>query len=252
MSLKSAIDFAPSGNAGLCESALRPRKVAVVQSNYIPWKGYFDLINLVDEFILFDDVQYTRRDWRNRNKIKTQNGPMWLTIPVEVKGRYSQRIGDTVISDPQWNRAHWKSIVHSYSKANYFQTYKELFEELYLGSDERLLSQINYRFLAAICRTLGVRTKISWSTDYHLIEGKTEKLVDLCKQTGATEYISGPAAKAYLEEKLFCEAGIKISYMDYSGYQEYEQLFPPFEHSVSIIDLILNAGPNATTYLRTF
>ena len=252
MSVNSATDFKTSGNVGPCESVLPIRKVAVVQSNYIPWKGYFDLINLVDEFILFDDMQYTKRDWRNRNRIKTQNGLMWLTIPVEVKGKYFQKVGQTVISDPEWNREHWKSISHSYAKANYFHAYKDLFEELYLGSSERLLSQTNYRFITEICRALGVRTKISWSMDYRLVEGKTERLVDLCEQTGATEYVSGPAAKAYLEEKLFSEAGIELSYMDYSGYPEYEQLFPPFEHSVSIIDLIFNTGPNASSYMRTF
>lgn len=102
-----------------------PKKIAILQSNYIPWKGYFDLINLVDEFILFDDMQYTRRDWRNRNKIKTANGLNWLTIPVEVKGKYFQKIKDTVVSNAAWNRRHWDSIVHSYSRARYFGKYKK-------------------------------------------------------------------------------------------------------------------------------
>lgn len=101
------------------------KKIAILQSNYIPWKGYFDLINLVDEFILYDDMQYTRRDWRNRNRIKTANGERWLTIPVEVKGKYFQKIKDTVVSDAAWNRKHWDSIVHSYSRAGYFGKYKK-------------------------------------------------------------------------------------------------------------------------------
>ena len=226
------------------------RKIAVVQSNYIPWKGYFDLINLVDEFILFDDVQYTKSDWRNRNKIKSQNGLIWLTIPV--KHNYLQKIKDTVISYPGWNRKHWKSIVQNYSKAKYFHTYRELFEDLYLGCNERFLSQINYRFLTAICEILGINTKLSWSMDYRLIEGKTERLVDLCKQSGATEYISGPAAKCYINEALFAEQGIALRYMDYSGYPEYNQLFPPFEHNISIIDLIFNEGPDAPKYMKSF
>ena len=96
------------------------KKVAIVQSNYIPWKGYFDLINSVDEFILYDDMQYTMRDWRNRNKIKTKNGLMWLTIPVQVKGKYYQKIRETIISDPQWNRNPWQSISHNYFQAKYF------------------------------------------------------------------------------------------------------------------------------------
>ncbi len=228
------------------------KKLAVVQSNYVPWKGYFDLINLVDEFILFDDMQYTRRDWRNRNKIKTPNGPAWLTIPVQVKGKFLQKIRDTVISDRDWNRKHWKTIVHHYSRAKHFQQYNELFEELYLGSTQTYLSQINYRFLTAICHLLGIDTRISWSMDYRLVEGKTERLVDLCQQAGATEYVSGPTAKGYIDEHLFAEARIAVSYIDYSGYPEYDQLFPPFEHHISIVDLILNTGPDAPKYMKSF
>ena len=228
------------------------KKLALVQSNYIPWKGYFDLINLVDEFVLFDDVQYTRRDWRNRNRIKTADGVRWLTIPVEVKGKYFQKINETVINDPGWSRLHWKTITHSYSKAAFFHEYRDRFEKLYLGSTDRYLSQINYRFIVAICEMLGISTKISWSMNYGLTAGKTERIVDLCTQAGATEYISGPAAKAYMQEDLFRAKGIAVSYIDYSDYPEYRQLYPPFEHRVSMIDLILNEGPNAPKYMKSF
>jgi len=233
----------------LHEQRNRKRKKIAI---YIPWKGYFDIINMVDEFILYDDMQYTKRDWRNRNKIKTKNGVIWLTTPVKVKGRYYQKIKDTVISDPRWKYKHWKSIVFNYSKAKYFKIYKELFEELYLGTDEKFLSKINYRFLKAICQILGIKTKLSWSMDYNLVEGKTEKLISLCKQTGASSYLSGPAAKGYIDEELFNKEEIELEYMDYSGYPEYNQLFPPFDHFVSIIDLILNEGPNATKYMKSF
>jgi hypothetical protein len=228
------------------------KAIAIVQSNYIPWRGYFDLINSVDEFVLYDDMQYTRRDWRNRNLIKSRNGPLWLTIPVEVKGRYSQQIKDTVVADQEWPRGHWRSIVHSYSKANYFSDYQAQFEELYSGMQEKLLSQINYRFITTICRTLGIDTRISWSMDYDLAGDKTQRLVNLCKQTGATEYLSGPAAKTYLDEELFAREGIRVSYMDYSGYPEHRQLYPPFEPKVSIIDLILNEGPDAKKFMKSF
>jgi hypothetical protein len=228
------------------------KKVAILQSNYMPWKGYFDIINLVDEFILFDDVQYTKRDWRNRNKIKTKSGLMWLTIPVIVKNRFYQSIRETRVDDTRWNRKHWSSIVHNYSKARYFNFYKEQFEELYLGNNEVFLSQINYRFLVAICQLLGIVTKICWSTDYCLVEGKTEKLIDLCKQTGATEYISGPAGKNYISDELFREENIVLRYIDYSGYPEYRQFHPPFEHNVSIIDLIFHEGPQAPKYMLSF
>jgi len=228
------------------------KKVAILQSNYIPWKGYFDLIHMVDEFILYDDAQYTRRDWRNRNIVKTPTGLIWLTVPVEVKGKYFQAIKETVISDSEWNRKHWKTISHHYSRARCFKDYCSFFEDLYLGSSERYLSELNYRFLKAICQLLGIETKISWSMDYELVEGKTERLVGLCKQAGAAEYISGPAAKDYIDERLFASEGIALRYIDYSGYPEYPQLCPPFEHRVSVIDLILNTGPNATSYMRSF
>lgn len=228
------------------------KKVAAVQSNYIPWKGYFDLINMVDEFILLDDVQYTRRDWRNRNQIKTAEGPTWLSIPVKVKGKYFQPIKETTVSEPDWGTKHWKTIVHNYSQARYFKVYRDTFEAIYLDSTETFLSQINYRFIKAICEILGITTTLSWSMDYRLIEGKTERLVDLCRQAQASEYISGPSAKGYLDEGLFCQAQMRVSYIDYGDYPEYEQLFPPFEHRVSILDLIFNTGPNATQYMKSF
>jgi len=233
-------------------TTLPTKKVAIVQSNYIPWKGYFDLINLVDEFILFDDMQYTKRDWRNRNLIKTPAGLRWLTIPVAVKGNFFQKIQDTQISDPGWARKHWESIVHNYSKAKHFAAYRELFADLYLSSQERFLSRINYGFLSAICKILGIKTTLSWSADYESAEGKTERLVSLCRQAGATTYISGPAARDYLDETLFNDANISLEYMDYSSYPEYRQLSPPFEHRVSVIDLIFNEGPEATKYMKSF
>jgi hypothetical protein len=228
------------------------KSVAIVQSNYIPWKGYFDLINLVDEFIIFDDMQYTRRDWRNRNKIKTPNGLLWLTIPMKVRDRYFQKICESVISDPQWNEKHWKAIRYNYAKAPFFDDFKDIFEELYFGCEEKLLSYINYQFLTDICKILGIDTKLSWSMDYNLIEGKTERLVDLCKQSGATSYLSGPSAKGYIEEVLFEREGISLEYINYSEYPEYTQMFPPFEHGVSIIDLIFNEGPNAPKFMMSF
>lgn len=225
------------------------KKIAIVQSNYIPWKGYFDLISGVDEFILFDDVQYTKRDWRNRNKIKTKNGLAWLTIPVQVKDKYYQKISETQTADKNWAKKHWTTIKHNYSQACAYNENKDLFENLYLTMDERYLSKINYRFLTVIMDILGIKTKLTWSHDYKLVEDKTERLVSLCEQVGATEYISGPAAKEYIKEDIFKEANIKFSWMDYSGYREYRQLYPPFEHAVSIIDLIFNTGQNARAYL---
>lgn len=228
------------------------KRVAVVQSNYIPWKGYFDMIGMVDEFILYDDAQYTRRDWRNRNRIKTPKGTRWLSIPVTTRGRFSQRIDETKISDPEWGRRHWDTILHEYAAAPHFKAFKKRFEELYLGEKEDSLSRVNFRFLIALCGMLGIKTKITWSTDYSCSGEKTEKLVQLCKKAGATEYLSGPAAKDYLDEKKFLDLGINVRWMDYSGYPEYGQLHPPFVHEVSVVDLILNEGPNAARFMKSF
>ena len=176
---------------------------------------------------------------------------MWLTIPVNVKGKYFQSIKEMTVNDPEWNRSHWKTIVHCYAKARYFSSYREVFEDLYLNTMQDHLSRINYRFLDAICRLLVIKTKLSWSMDYELIGDRTERLVNLCKQAGGTEYLSGPAAKAYLNEDLFRQENISISYIDYSGYDDYHQLYPPFEPHVSIIDLIFNEGPNVAKYMKS-
>lgn len=197
-------------------------------------------------------MQYTRRDWRNRNLIKSATGPIWLTIPVEVKGRYFQTIKDTVVSESGWNKAHWKTITHCYARAACFGQYKEILEDLYLGTAERNLSLINFRFLKAVCGLLGIATKISWSMDYQLTGDKTERLVGLCEQAQATEYLSGPTARTYLDEEAFTRRGIKVRYMDYSSYPEYRQLYPPFEPKVSILDLILNEGPDARKFMISF
>lgn len=227
------------------------KKIAIVQSSYIPWKGYFDLIKSVDEFILFDDRQYTRRDWRNRNRIKTSQGLKWLTIPVKVKGKYHQKICETQIDDGDWNYKHWKTILMNYSKAKYFPRYKNNFEELFLNMNEKYLSFVNYRFIKKICELLDIHAKITWSMDFEMIEGKTERLIHICKQAKAHEYLSGPSAKSYIDEKLFNSVGIRLSYMDYSHYIPYAQLFPPFRHEVSIIDLIFNEGPNSVNFMKS-
>lgn len=228
------------------------KKVAILQSNYIPWKGYFDLINMVDEFILYDDVQYTRRDWRNRNLIKTPEGTKWLTIPVEVKGKYTQRICDTRIVNTGWAKEHWKTIQTTYARAPQFRAFESFFGELYLNANQEYLSELNYCFLTAICGLLGIKTRITRSSDYALSDGKNERLIGLCLQAGANHYISGPAAKSYLDESEFAAANLSLSYIDYGGYPEYEQLYPPFEHGVTILDLIFCKGSEATQYMKSF
>ena len=227
------------------------KKIAILQSNYIPWKGYFDLINMVDEFIFYDEVQYTKNDWRNRNKIKTPQGIQWLTIPVRQES-LEQKIKDTKISDKKWNIKHWRTISQNYSKSKYFKDYKDIFEELYLTCDEEYLSQINYKFITTINEILEIKTKLSWSSEFELVDGQTEKLLGICKDCNADIYLSGPAAKDYFNEELAKQENIKVEWMDYSGYKEYEQLNPPFEHGVTILDLIFNKGDRAKEFMKSF
>jgi hypothetical protein len=207
---------------------------------------------MADEFVLYDDMQYTRRDWRNRNQIKTKDGLKWLSIPVEVKGKYFQKINETKVSESDWGEKHWNTILHNYSKAKFFNEYKTIFEELYLNSKEEFLSKINYNFIKAICDILDIRTEMKWSSEFNLLEEKTERLVDICKNEGATDYYSGPAAKAYMNEELFEKENIKIHYFDYSGYPEYTQLHGDFTHAVSILDLIFNEGPDSKKFMKSF
>jgi WbqC-like protein family len=228
------------------------KKVAISQSNYIPWRGYFNNIKMVDEFVLYDDMQYTKRDWRNRNKIKTPNGLKWLTIPVEVKGKFFQKINETKISDKHWNTKHLNILKSNYVKARCYKNVIGFIEELYNTATHNYLSEINYHFLSEICTYLKIDTKISFSNDYKLLKGdKTEKLVDLCLQLEASEYYTGSAAKNYMDKSLFEKENISVFYFDYSNYPEYSQLYGKFEHQVSILDLIFNEGEVAVNFLKT-
>lgn len=230
------------------------KKVAILQSNYIPWKGYFDMINLVDEFIILDEVQYTRRDWRNRNKIKTQNGLLWITIPVMVKGNFLQKISETKISEEAWAEKHWQTLKMVYSKAPFFKMYENEFADFYLNTAPSLenLSQINQHLILLINEILGIKTKISLDKDYGVVDGANERLLDLCKKASATCYLSGPAAQDYMDTSLFNKENIEVEWMDYSGYKEYNQQYPPFQHGVSILDLLFSEGENARLYMKSF
>lgn len=208
------------------------------------------MIAAADEFILYDDMQYTRRDWRNRNQIKTPQGLQWLTVPVKVKGKYHQTIRKTEIDDTDWAEAHWKALLQNYRRALHFDDVAAVLEPLYRQRQYTHLSALNRAFIEIVCAYLKITTKISNSWDYRLVDGKTEKLVDLCIQAEGTDYISGPAARSYIEERLFSERGIRLTWFDYSGYAEYPQLWGEFTHHVTILDLLFNCGKDASRYMK--
>ncbi len=226
------------------------KKIAIVQSNYIPWKGYFDMISMVDEFILYDDMQYTRRDWRNRNQIKTPQGVQWLTVPVKVKGRYDQRIRDTEIDGAQWSTAHWKTLSQNYRRSPFFEEVASWLEPLYCNGNYSHLSDLNRKFIESICAYLKINTVIKNSSDYSFDEGKSERLLEICKAAGGTHYVSGPAAKNYLDTTLFDNEKIAVTWMSYNDYPEYEQLWGEYSHGVSILDLLFNCGPTSSKFMK--
>ena len=224
------------------------KAVAILQSSYIPWKGYFDIIHTVDEFVWYDDVQYTKNDWRNRNRIITANGTQWMTVPCSGKG--GLLINQVELKNPRWQEKHWKTLCNAYSKAPYFSLYREFFEELYLGCRWKILYQMNCTFIEKISQEiLGINTTFSDSMDYDVQGGKQDRLISILEKSGAKTYISGPAAKNYIDEDRFRYHNINIEWMDYSGYPDYPQIYGDFTHTVSILDLLFNVGEEAPWYI---
>lgn len=224
-----------------------PKKIAILQSNYIPWKGYFDLIANVDEFVLYDDVQYTKNDWRNRNIIISSEGPRWLTIPVGID--LKRKINEVKISD-SWNLNHWKIISDNYKSAPHFLEIALWLKPLYLDRKYENLSELNRAFIEAICKYLNITTKISNSWDYKARGARSERLVNICLETKSTQYISGPSAQNYIDKDLFLKNQIELKWFSYDNYPTYSQIqSKKFIHEVSIIDLLFNCGNTSLSYL---
>jgi hypothetical protein len=229
-------------------SPRKDRRAAILQSCYIPWKGYFDIIATVDVFVVYDDVKYSKNHWHNRNLIKTQHGLKWLTVPVSHGGVDS--IDSTRIARP-FAHKHWRSIAQSYARAPFFRKYSEQLEHCFkLAGSLESLSAVNVLFLKALCGELGIRTEIISSRDIEARGTATERLLKIVRGAGADRYLSGPSARAYFDEEVFKAAGVTPEWMDYHGYPEYEQLHGGFEHAVSVLDLLFNTGPHARRYLR--
>jgi hypothetical protein len=229
------------------------KRLAIVQSNYIPWRGYFDLIDSVDEFVLLDTAEYTTRDWRNRNQIKTPNGLLWLSIPVRTKGRRHQAIEDVEITERTWTETHLESIRHAYGRAPFFDQVHPVLVRLYAEA-ARLdrLTAVNRLFLEGLGAELAVTTPLTDASAHPGVPGAdaTARLVQICRDVGATHYISGPAAKAYMELDQFAAAGIEVEWFSYAGYTDYAQLHGSFEPAVSIVDTLMMLGAEARSVFR--
>jgi hypothetical protein len=227
-------------------------KVVILQPSYIPWRGYFHQIAKADLFVFYDDVQYDKRGWRNRNRIKTPKGPFWLTIPVLGKGVQTHQIPIHKIQicwDRDWNRDHWRAIQQAYQNAPFFKNYAPLLEDFY-QAHPNLLIDFTIPFSIALAEALGLnRTRFMRSSQIPgLSGGKTDRLINILKYVEGTHYITGPLARDYIEEEKFKDAGITLEYMVYD-YPEYPQLYPPYDPQISAIDLLFMTGKQALTYI---
>jgi len=226
-------------------------KCVILQPSYIPWRGYFHQIYKADVFVFFDDIQYDKHGWRNRNQIKTSQGKQWLTIPVHSRGAMVENVpinqAQIDWSKP-WSSSHWKALSFAYGRAPFFRAYAPLLESFYHRCDE-FLADFTIDLTIALARELGIgRTRFVRSSALNTSGQKTERLIEILVQLGATHYISGPSARAYIEEDKFTASGITLEYMEYN-YPEYPQLYPPYDPQVSILDLMFMTGPEALNYI---
>lgn len=230
-------------------------RVVVLQSNYIPWKGYFDLLKSADLFVVYDSVQYTKNDWRNRNQLLGPNGPIWLTIPVQTAGQATQKISETTVKDGRWARKHWMTTVQALGKRPHFASYRDEWQSWFAtAGDLDNLHEINLIFLRGLARQLSIDTSIVNDTDFEFASDAgtaTERLVSLCESVGCTTYITGPAGLDYMNLSEFEQAGIAVEVIAYDQYPTYPQLLEPFSHYVSALDLLANVGADAVSHLAS-
>ena len=224
-------------------------RVGIIQSNYLPWRGYFDFIDDVDLFVIHDDLQFTKGDWRNRNRIKTPQGARWMTVPVHYR-QTAQLICDTEIDYSRpWQRDHRNLIAANLGKAPYVQHVLDLVEPE-IDAGHRTISELNVALMTAVCRYLQVRTPLRMSAEFGLTKARTERLIELLTAIGARTYVSGPSARAYLDEARFREAGMALEYKQYV-YPPYPLLWGAFDGALSVIDTIAHCGPETRRVLKS-
>lgn len=224
-------------------------RVGIIQSNYIPWRGYFDFINSVDLFVFYDDVQYTRRDWRNRNRIKTPDGVKWLSVPVLHKNT-AQQIDETLIDYGQkWWEKHLRKIELAYQKMPYFASYFQQYGEI-LAEKFETISELNQSLVRWLMLCLGIPTPLKSTSELNISGRSTERLINILRTVGASHYLSGPSAAAYLDYDQFRQAGIALEYKSYD-YPTYPQPHGPFVPDVSVLDLLFSVGGKAKEYLKS-
>ena len=220
------------------------------QPVYLPWLGLFHKIALAEMFCLFDIVQYQKRDYNNRNKIKTPNGEIWLTVPVESKQHFDKKLCDIKIIDNGWNKKQFKSISFSYKKSPFFDQYIEGLEKILLKKNYSYLSELNQEFLKYFLSCLNIDIPIVKASDYDFIGYKSELVLDMCVKLGAKKYIFGCQGKNYADLESFKAKKIDVFFQDYQ-HPNYHQLHGEFIPRLSIIDLLFNEGPKSLDILKT-
>lgn len=225
------------------------KKVAIIQSSFLPWRGYFDIIKSVDEFIFLDSVQFTRRDWRSRNKIKTQHGTKWLSVPCKSKGKFVSNIKDIETDGIRWKKSHIDTITGCYKRSKEFDTFMPLLTSIYDLEKQDYLSDFNIRLISAVCNYLGIETVIKQDFDLPIETNKNDRLLYICQRANADIYVSGPSAKHYIDKSQFRRNGLDVEFFEYSIARPYNQPWGDFSPNLSIIDLIFNLGRDARLFL---
>ena len=228
-------------------------KIAISQSNYIPWKGYFDLIQSVDEFIFFDEVQFTRRDWRNRNLIRSSDRKKWLTIPIDNKGNYKEIISNIKVHNDNWKKVHLEILKQSYSKSDHFNEVYSFFNDCFSNLNTNKLSEINKTIIIKICNLLNFNTLFIDSKNISKSKKNTtasERLLEICIMRKANIYVTGLAAKNYLDEKIFNKNNIKVYWFDYGHTKAYKQPYQNFYENLSVVDCLMNCGKDKNKFLN--
>lgn len=224
-------------------------KVAIMQPTYLPWTGYFDLMERSNIFVFLDDVQFEKQSWQQRNQIKTTTGAQWLTVPVLQK--LPQKISEVIINNTvPWRKKHWNTIKQNYSKSSHWQNYFAFFEELY-EKDWELLAELNIYVVLWLKKQLGITTKTVKASKLNAQGARVELLIDICKKLGADEYLSPIGSKAYIEENnIFPHNNIKLEYQNYE-HPIYRQLYGDFIPYLSAVDLLFNKGGHSLEIIRS-
>lgn len=222
-----------------------------MQPTYLPWTGYFALMEQVDTFVLLDDVQFDHRSWQHRNRIRSVDSPHWLTVPVSVKGRRNQRIKEVLIDAARpWQKKHLGAILHNYSRAPWLSVNRLWLEQIYRNPPDRLFD-LNRLLIEELARKLGIRTSLCNSSELQVSGDRVARLIHICEKIGAAEYLSPIGSYDYIEQdNRFLDAGISLFYQRYE-HPRYRQIHGEFVSHLSVLDLLLNEGPGSSDVLAS-